>query len=42
MENFQCTSIGIGRSTFVVVDGAEYRKQEARRQGDREAGYAEE
>ena len=33
MENFQCTSIGIGRSTFVVVDGAEYRKQEARRRG---------
>ena len=42
MENFQCTSIGIGRSTFVVVDGAEYRKQKDHRQGGRQAGYAEE
>ena len=33
METFQCTSIGIGRSAFVVVDGAEYRKQEPRRRG---------
>ena len=38
MENFQCTPIGIGRSTFVVVDGAEYRKQKDHRQAGSQGG----